>query len=678
MRFTDEQAAIVAHRFDAHALVRAVPGSGKTTTLVGRVVALYERGVDPRNIRVVMFNRSIEAFFRERLAARGVVGVRVNTFDSVGLEVLRVAQKKGLLQRRLEVVAEGTVVWAREIAQRYRDVIDDEDDLADSIAFWKAHLVTPRRAVFATNPGIVEAYAEFEELRTADGVLRVAFEDMVYTAVAVLNEYPRLLGLIDHLFVDEFQDVNLARVTLLQRLCHDKTSIVAVGDEDQAINEWCGARPQFFQDFSTHFPWIPTIEYPLSQSFRFGPGLGMAAARLISHNARGPLEIVGAGAMEGAIVEIADVLATLAAVIEEGIPKGEVAVLYRGRGQGLGLIALMANARIPLETEDFERMRASRAARLVLGYLRFATSNVGPSMQDAWRIVYAPDRFISKGRFEQQLNRCGSAGLAATLADRAIAREFGQSVSAIGTMADLAETLRLMGRSASAGEALEVLRARVNIEAQLTAMIKSRRKRELALLVFEAFCAFVAGLDVPLADAVDAVEAFDPTQGAPPDQRVWASTIHKAKGKEWRCVILPALAEGLCPAEMVGEVPGTVDEPDGVEQSPWIEQERRIFYVGLTRASDRVYIQTLSPPSRFLTELRLPPPRRQLPTNSGGRPSAHGRSWSAEEEQTLVAAWKRGADVATIAATLGRSVNAVAYCVVRLGLAASVEDSSLR
>ena len=694
MQFTPEQEAIIAHPVDAHALVRAVPGSGKTTTLVSRIVKLCEQGVDPRRIRVVMFNRSIEEFFRVRLASLGVRGVRVNTFDSVGLEVLRVANKLGLLQRKLEVIANGTEQWAREIFSRHRGRIDDEDDLADAIVFWKAHLVSPKRAVFFTNPTLVEAYAEFEELRLADGTLRVAFADMVYTAVRVLNEHPCLLGPIDHLFVDEFQDVNLARVTLLQRLSHDRTSIMVVGDEDQAINEWCGARPQFFRAFSTYFPWLPTREYPLPHSFRFGPTLGVAAARLISHNNdRGHLEVVGTGGSEGAIIETSDVLATIAALSKDGVPQGEIAVLYRGRGQGLGLIARMATAQIAMETEDFERLRTSRAANLVLGYLRFASSDVGPSMKDAWRIVYAPDRFISKNRFEQQLMQRGTSGLAATLADRALAREVGQSTSAVGMMSDLAETLRLMGRCTTAGEALDVLCGRVDIEAQLTAMITSKRKRELNLATFEAFCSFVDGLNVSPAVAVRAVEAFDPTCGASPEQRVWASTIHKAKGKEWRCVILPALAEGLCPAEMVGEVPGTVDEPDGVEQSPWIEQERRIFYVGLTRARERVYVQSLPPtPSRFLTEIRPPPPpppapvHRQrkgpaavpTPTSTATRPSAHGKSWSEAEELVLVEAWKRGAEVAAIAAQLGRSATAVAYCVVRMGLAVSVSEASQR
>ena len=542
MQFTAEQEAIIAHPVDAHALVRAVPGSGKTTTLVARVASLCERRVDPKRIRVVMFNRSIEKFFRVRLAALGVRGVRVNTFDSLGLEVLREAERRRLLKKKLVVVANGTEQWAREIFHRHRGQIEDEDDIADAVAFWKANLVLPKHAVFSANPTLAKAYGEFEELRLSDGILRVAFADMVYTAVGVLKEHPCLLGPIDHLVVDEFQDVNLGRVTLLQHLSHAQTSVMVVGDEDQAINEWCGARPRFFNDFSTYFPRLPTHEYPLPHSFRFGPSLALAATRLIGHNdGRGHVEVIGARDTESSIIETRDVLATIAALSEEGIPRCEIAVLYRGRGQGLGLIAHMANERIAMETEDFERLRTGRAAKLALGYLHFATSDAVPSMKEAWRIVHAPNRFIGKDRFEQQLRQRGSLGLMATLADRALARDVGQSSSAVATMSELAETLRLMRHCTTAGEALAVLCERVDIEDQLTAMIQAT----------------------------------------------------------------PALK----------------------------------------------------------------------PATPADRPSAHGNAWSDVEQLKVLEAWESGANVAVIAAQLGRSTNAIAHCLVRMGLAVDVDNA---
>ena len=105
----------------------------------------------------------------------------------------------------------------------------------------------------------------------------------------------------------------------------------------------------------------------------------------------------------------------------------------------------------------------------------------------------------------------------------------------------------------------------------------------------------------------------------------------KAKGREWRCVLLPGLTEGRCPAQERGDVlPGSEAEPDGIEQSPWIEQERRIFYVGLTRASERVYLQASpSAPSRFLEEMRgVWSGERGRQAASSPSPRASGAAWT--------------------------------------------------
>ncbi|MEZ4450824.1 MAG: ATP-dependent helicase [Nannocystaceae bacterium] len=724
--WTAEQRAILDHPSDAHALVRAVPGAGKTTTLVGRVARLCQRGADPRRIRVVMFNRAIADECRARLAALGVDGVRVRTFDSLGLEVLRAAERRGLLRRELRVTPEAADAWARAAARR-QDPPVDADELADAVAFWKAHLIAPTRAAFPGREALVDAYRDHEAIRLEGGVLRVAFADMVYTAARALKESPALLGPIDHLLVDEFQDVNLARVTLMQRLIHRRTAIVAVGDEDQAINEWCGAHPRFFRDFAGLFPGLPCREYPLSRSFRLGPTLAAAATRLIAHDGeRSGAAIVGGGADEGAIVEADEVPATVRALIAEGAPPATLAVLYRSREQGLAAVAGLATAGVAIETEDLERIRQSRAAALILTYLRFATSDLRPELADAWRIVHAPERYVHKDIFARQLDARGAWGLTAVLAYRPLARELGQPPTAVLAMGELAEVLQRMGRCAGVGEALAILQGHVDLGAQLLRGGRSDRPQEGELAALGAVLDLLGGLAATPAGAAHALASLDPTRGAAPDERVWVSTIHRAKGKEWRRVILPALADGLCPAPARGAVPGSIEGPEVALQSEWLAQERRIFYVGVTRASERVYVQAQGPtPSPFLAELlgATPAPRSAArsvgPAASGSvaplrrRRSDHGRvdvdaeapeatarrgrrraeragegersseprsseprstkPWSANDKTALREAWARGATLDAIAAELGRSVSAVAHRVVRLGLEGDVE-----
>ena len=626
--WTDEQRAILDHpTTGAHAVVRAVPGSGKTTTLVGRVVRLCEQGVDPTRIRVVMFNKSIQQTCAARLAAAGIEAVRVTTFDALGLAVVRAAERRGLLSRPLEVVPDGTLEWSRAVHRRHRDKIDCAEDIADAVAFYKAHLVAPTRAAYASCPAHVTAYQELEALRLSGSVLRIAYEDMVYTAVGLLRQHPRLLGPIDQLLVDEFQDVNPGRVELLQRLAHAGTAVFAVGDEDQGINEWCGAHPRFLRDFKSLFPAQPTTVYPLSRSFRFGRNLAAAAAALIARNKeRTPVTLDGGGKVAGRVATIDDPAAALQKLLDEHWSPADIAVLYRGRPQAAGILATLIAAKIPLHTDDLELLRIGKGPELALTYLRLATSNAPVGFDEAWSVVWTPDSYINKETFTRQVARFGSKGLYAVLTKAA---KSGQNPSAIQRQTELAELLVKISRSATAGAALDRVREVVDVDELLRARIHSERHQDLAIAAFDGVHQLLNGLRVAPAAASEALATLDPHCGRAADECVWVSTIHKAKGMEWRCVLLPGLSEGLCPAEQRGAVPGTRDEPDGVAQSPWIEQERRIFYVGLTRAADQALLHPAGQPSRFLAELTAPAPPPDIkvrkPRNKPDKPRPTGR-----------------------------------------------------
>ncbi|MES2642773.1 MAG: ATP-dependent helicase [Myxococcota bacterium] len=686
MDWTPEQRAVIDHPLDTHAVVRAVPGAGKTTTLVGRVARLCALGVEPTRIRVVMFNKSIQEHFVARLAAEGVEGVRVTTFDALGHEVLRVAMRRGLT-RPMTFESDGTLKWARAVWPQYRDRIETADEIAAAVAFWKAHLVSPAKAAFKSEPGFVEAYREVEALRVRDGVVRVAFEDMVRTAVGVLGQHPRLLGPVDHVLVDEFQDVNPGRVELVRRLAHEGTAILAVGDEDQGVNEWCGAHPRYFREFAATFPWLPTQTYPLTRSFRFGKVIAAAANGVIRHNAaRAPLTVVGGGQAPGLVTEVADVAASVLGLFAKGWAPDDVAVLYRGRTQGASALAALAAAGVPMRTEDIGILTRGRGPELALAYLRHATTDTPVTFEEVWPVVWAPDRYIQKEAFGKQVLRHGGKGLRAVLQDRALAAELGQGRGALTALTELSRLLDSMGRASTAGVALDRLLAEVDIEAQLKARLRSEKDQELAIATFHAVHALLRGLKVRPADAGKALETLDPTFGRRTDQCVWVSTIHKAKGLEWRCVVLPGLIEGACPAEARGHVPGTVEEPDGIGQSDWIEQERRIFYVGLTRAVDQVLLHApTDSPSRFVAEAKGAPwrPPASNPTlrqvtdavvrrvlETDARPPPTGKGWTDEDDDALAQMWQEGETLDAIVTVFKRSSSAVAARLVKLGLVA--------
>ncbi len=671
MDWTPEQAAIIRHPLGAHALVHAAPGAGKTTTLVGRVARLVEKA-DVERIRVVMFNKAIQETFAERLERAGIAGVKVTTFDALGLEVLGRAQRQGFLSRPLEVVANGTQEWAQSIFRKYRGKIERSDDIADAVRFWKAHMVPPQRAECEDTPQLVEAYRDVEDLRAGGATLRIDFPDMVYTAVAVLRKHPCLLGAIDHFLIDEFQDINPARVELLQRLMHDRTAIMAVGDADQAIYEFSGAHPRFFREFKGAFANLETRAYPLSHSFRFGPTIAAAARRLIARNEdRFPIEVVGRGAHEGRILRVQDVPGTIQGLLADGHRARELAVLYRGRVQAVTVVAELGARKIPMHTEDLDMLRLGRGPELALAYLRFATSDAPVAFDDAWAVVFAPDRYIRKEAFAAQIRQLGRKGLRAVLSNSRAAKEAEQPRGAIESMAELGDLLARMGRCRTAGEALDLLTRETDIPAQLEGRKRSALELEQAIAAFDAAHLLLRSLKVRPGDAAGALAEFDPTAGQAADRCVWVSTIHKAKGKEWRAVFLPRLFEGLCPAARQEKPLGTSDAPEGIEQSDPLEQERRIFYVGLTRASETVYLEVPEQdPSSFVAELEPPKPvapaarRAASPKKPAARRRAapapnEGKPWSAEDDAALTSARAAGAGLDELADQFGRTADAI-------------------
>lgn len=677
MHWTPEQTAIIGHPLGAHALVHAAPGAGKTTTLVGRVAALASR-VDAARIRVVMFNKAIQEAFVAKLEAAGIAGVKVTTFDALGLEVLRAAERAGLLSRPFEVTPHRTEAWAQMIHRKYRGAIEKPDDIADAVRFWKAHMIPATRAACEHAPRLADAYRELEALRAGGDTLQIDFPDMVYTAVAVLRRRPRLLGAIDHVLVDEFQDVNPGRVELLQRLMHEKTAIMAVGDADQAIYEFSGAHPRFFREFARTFAALETRAYPLSHSFRFDATIAAAARRLIAHNEdRFPIEVVGRGARPGRIARTDDVAGAIQELVTGGHPAREIAVLYRGRVQAVTVLAELAARGVPIESEDLDTLRVGRGPELALAYLRFATSDAPVDFDDAWGVVFAPDRYIRKEAFAAQIRKLGRKGLRVVLGNAKAGKEADQPRGAIESMGELADLLGRMGRCRTAGEALDLLVRETDIPAQLEGRRRSAAELEHAIAAFDAVHVLLRSLAVRPADAARALAEFDPRAGQPADRCVWVSTIHRAKGREWRTVFLPRLHEGLCPAAREDAKYGTVESPEGVLPSDPLEQERRIFYVGLTRAREAVYLEVPeTDPSRFVAELEpaaAPKPRPATPKPRPAAPGAkkaaarrvvvtppnEGARWSEEDDAALAEARAAGATLDELAERLGRSTDAV-------------------
>lgn len=292
---TWEQKHVVSHD-NGHALVKAVPGSGKTVTLIKRVERLVKSGIDHRSILIVMYNKSASQTFKAKLSqvldARMLPEVR--TLHSLALKIIHHAENQRILKKK-ELISPDDHRYSRIVRQSYREGFECEEDYIPAedieelelfITRWRAEGVTPDEAssdpsINTSGPGYVRAYRRYCEL-LEESNLRT-FDDCLSEANYLLNTNSYQGPRYKHIIIDEYQDVNLAQHTLICSLTKSDTSVMAVGDINQCIYEWRGARPDFIGGlFEKSFK--GTMVYNLSCTFRFGHTLSLMANSVIRRN----------------------------------------------------------------------------------------------------------------------------------------------------------------------------------------------------------------------------------------------------------------------------------------------------------------------------------------------------------------------------------------------------------
>ena len=310
MKLTAEQQAVVNHQA-GHARVAAVAGAGKTTTMAARVLHLLANDVPPKRILVLMFNRSAKDDFQRRLASMAPAGQAlpdVRTFHSLGHRLTQSLCRWGALAPRQLLSAD----WQLErlLRQASLNVLSDaverrdaalEGDRLETLAHFcglvKAEMIPPESLYERLNfdpdtDYFPAAFAEAERLLAAEGVMTYA--DLLYRPLQALEASSalrgRVEGYLDHVIIDEYQDINAAQQRLLSVLVGSRADVMAVGDANQCIYEWRGAKPDtMLENFTATFG--AATDYPLSTTFRHGHALALAANHAIAANQRRPNQL---------------------------------------------------------------------------------------------------------------------------------------------------------------------------------------------------------------------------------------------------------------------------------------------------------------------------------------------------------------------------------------------------
>lgn len=671
LKLTPEQDAVVQHE-SGHARVLAVAGSGKTSTMVYRLeYLLRKQGADARKIRVLMFNKWARVQFETNLQKVGISPSELKpfTFHSYALGILSALNHKGRLPEKMKIIGDESTELSRRLAHKAIRELEKEkiipekevdiDDVVQSISLWKGALIPSDRAGHRTNSHLPLVYARYETIRKREKLL--FYDDYVFTVVQLLLENEairRTLPVLKHVLIDEYQDVNLGQQKLIELIAGDEAELMVVGDDDQTIYEWRGARPNYIiRDFQTAFQNMPHALYKLTKTFRFGPLAAQVALNVISFNsnrqeknllASDPTSetqilVYGDHSTQGGESNRQLAEEIVRHVKIDQVPPKEIWVLARTYAQLSGMEVQFLRLGIPYRILDREPFFKRREVQVLLDYLRLAHRWLEPMNQLSEKWLFNTANTPNRRLTETILSRVCRKGREIELSPKQILRGLidqedsvlyqSQRESAeefFGALQKAHEMAFGVGETDSkatneppralAGDVLRMVVEMTEYEHHFDNYYgigeESSERKEL----IRQFIEFVRDLKLQTDAFLKYIDGLDTTRGMPEDQQITCTTVFKTKGLEFDYVFIPDCIEGTMPC-LYPTDPQIYDR-DGISREPEpslaIENERRLFYVAITRARKAVYIGTIAPPpssagrepgvpipSRFLEEMLL-------------------------------------------------------------------------
>ena len=590
-------------------LVLAGPGSGKTTVLLCRISRLLGRGLaKPQEILALTFSKAAAEEMKSRFEnLNGASGVSFGTFHSIFFRILR--SRYGWNVEQIFQEEERRSILRNSIEAEKWDIPDLEEYISQffsQLSLMNSELEQPNR--FAPTGMPVE---EFRKLyRAYEGYKerheKLDFDDMLTQCYQLLREDAAVREYWQRkykfILVDEFQDVNQAQFACLQILAEKHQNLFVVGDDDQSIYAFRGARPDFLLHFPTLYPAAKKVT--LNTNYRSTERIVNLAERVIGNNeVRFVKNMKGIGEAgdkvtfflaEDAAKEAAHIAEKIGRLLDEGVPLTEIAVIYRTNLQGGAFARELYKRGIPYDLRDNSgNVYEHWVAKDLLAYLLLAENEESDSALR--RILNKPKRYIGKDLLAE-----------AEAMPYTLLRSFFVCPSLKGWQEENLENLRIdlnQIRKRTPYDALKYIRKVIGYDEYLEEFAAYRRTsaqvlQEIADEIMETAkdCADVRSFREQLERLSLQMKEQSRKKGQKRNG-VALMTMHGAKGLEFRAVFLPSLVEGIVPHEK------------GMDT---VAEERRLFYVAMTRASEKLCLSAIlqryekeRKPSRFLAEMGL-------------------------------------------------------------------------
>ncbi|MBK6509521.1 MAG: DNA helicase Rep [Haliea sp.] len=630
---------------DGPLLVLAGAGSGKTSVITEKIAYLVNTcGINASHVAAVTFTNKAAREMKERvgrlLRGNAAEGLTVSTFHQLGLRIIRAQRKELGLKSGFSIFdAEDTRTLIRDLLiQQHGAEGDQANTIAQRISTWKNDRMLPEQALAtAKSPADIlcaQAYLRYKRALKAYNALD--FDDLILLPTILFEHHPDVLdkwqNQIHYLLVDEYQDTNSSQYLLVKQLIGMRGGLTVVGDDDQSIYAWRGARPENLVQLQEDFPGLKVVK--LEQNYRSTARILKAANSLIANNPHvfekqlwselgygDPLRILRCTdehhEAEQVVAEILD------HKLRKRTRYGDYAVLYRGNHQSRLIELALQAQQVPYHLSGGTSFFARNEVKDIMAYLRLV---VNENDDNAFlRIANVPRRKLGTSTLEA----LGNFALANQCSlNQACTRISAEEVSDAG-LKRLQEFRRWMDgvrRNCEGDNSVSGVRQMIRdieyedwlVQLSSSEEVAERRMGNVNFLVDglqRVMANEQVGLDEAIARLVlrDLLEQQDEEEKGP--DSVQLMTLHASKGLEFPHVYIIGMEENLLPHRV------------SVEQDN-IEEERRLAYVGITRAQQtlsmtmalkrRQFGETIRcEPSRFIAEL----PQDDLQCQGGGEDS---------------------------------------------------------
>lgn len=607
-------------------LILAGAGSGKTKTLTHRIAHLLaNEHVWPNEILAVTFTNKAAKEMRERLAhltgQRNTRGYMpwMGTFHGICVRLLRQDGPSIGIQPNFVIYDEDDRQGLIKQAMKELSISGDQikpRSVSAAISSAKNELIDPEEyaahARYPNQQAIARIYERYERLRDTAGALD--FDDLLIETVRLLRDSPetrhRYQQQFKHILIDEYQDTNAAQYAIVKYLVNEQKNICVVGDDWQSIYSWRGADFKNILNFERDFPGALVVK--LEQNYRSTESILKAAHNVISKNVERTDKTLWTDAGAGSPVEVqavydeAEEAFTVASRISAQVSigareHGDFAVLYRTNAQSFAFERAFLQHHIPYQLVGGVRFYDRKEIKDIIAYLRLLYQ---PNDRMSFsRIVNIPTRGVGTTSFERFIGWQANSGMDIISALVNSAHTSSLTPRAKSALTQFGEQLRMVQALVESGAGpSEVIERLIELTAYREYILDGTpqaedREANLGVLISDAK-SFTT-----LPDFLEEVALMSSVDTESDESKVTLMTLHAAKGLEFPVVFMVGMEDGLFPSSRALE--------EGPRQ---LEEERRLCYVGMTRAREELHLsyaqsrlqfgqRSYGSPSRFLDDM---------------------------------------------------------------------------